>query len=89
MFPQELYMTIQDATAKGFLNLSEEEANTVLETLFDNDDTQQRLEDGLTLLLTVVPEDKAGFVLDLAGIILDAYDELDEGEEGEEEEEEA
>jgi hypothetical protein len=80
-------MTIQDATAKGFLNLSEEEANTVLEQLFDIDDTQQRLEEGINLFLTFVPEDKAGFALDLSGIILDAYDELDEGD-GEDVEEE-
>jgi len=73
---QEEQMTIQEATAKGFLNLTEDEAAEVLDTLFDNDDAEERLSGSQELFGTFLQEEKIGRVLDLSSIFLDAYDEL-------------
>ncbi|HOJ05330.1 MAG TPA: hypothetical protein PK916_15125 [Bacteroidota bacterium] len=83
-------MNFDDAMKTGFLSLNEEEATKVLEEIFDNDDAEARLDAGVALLGTFVPEDKLEQVLDLAAIILDANEELDasEGEEGEGDEDE-
>jgi hypothetical protein len=76
-------MTIQEAVKKGFLNLTEEEAAMTLDALFDNDDPQSRLDNGVELLTTFMAEEKIPFVLDLVAIILDANDELEGDQEGE------
>jgi len=78
-------MTIQDAIQAGFLNLTEEQANATLDSLFDNDDTQARLDNGVELLRTFIPDDKIPYVLDLAAMILDANEELESDHEGEHE----
>ncbi len=81
-------MHFDDAIKTGFLNISEEEATKVLENIFDNDDAEARLDAGVALLGTFVPQDKLEQVIDLVAIILDANEELDslEGDEGEEDE---
>ncbi|MBI5646720.1 MAG: hypothetical protein HY962_07290 [Ignavibacteriae bacterium] len=82
-------MTIEEAVAKGFLNLGEEEVKQVLDSIFDMEDAEQRLGAAVQLLQTFVADDKIDAVLDLNALILDAYDELDYyEEEGEEEGEE-
>ncbi len=83
-------MNFDDAMKTGFLSLNEEEATKVLEEIFDNDDAEARLDAGVALLGTFVPEDKLEQVLDLAAIILDANEELDasEGDEAEGDEDE-
>jgi hypothetical protein len=69
-------MTTDEAVKKGFLALTDDEASQLLETLFDTEDAQQRLDDGFRLLLTFIPEDKIPSVMDLATIVLDAEEEL-------------
>jgi hypothetical protein len=83
-------MHFDDAMKTGFLKISEEEATKVLEAIFDNDDAEARLDAGVALLGTFVPQDKLEQVIDLVAIILDANEELDslEGGEGEEEDDE-
>jgi hypothetical protein len=76
-------MTIQEAIQAGFLNLSEEQTGAVLDALFDNDDAQVRLDNGVELLNTFIPEEKIPFVLDLAALIIDAHEELEAEQEGE------
>ena len=79
-------MTFEEAMEKGYLNLEENEAEALLGELFDNDDAGARMDAGLALLGTFVPQEKAVQVLDLAAVILDAHEELelyggeDEGE---------
>ena len=70
-------MGFQQALEKGFLNLSEEEAGKVIDELFDTDNTGERFDGGLALLMTFVPEEKLAQVLDLAAIVLDAHEELE------------
>jgi hypothetical protein len=72
-----MHMNIQDAIQTGFLNLNEEQTGAALDLLFDNDDAGTRLNEGVELLRTFVPEDKIPFVLDLVAIILDANEELE------------
>lgn len=74
-------MTIDEAVTAGFLTLGEEDGNAILDALFDNDDAQQRLNDGVRLLLTFLPEDKLPYVLDLASIVIDADEELADADE--------
>jgi hypothetical protein len=74
-------MTLDEAVTAGFLNLSEEDSNHMLDSLFDTDDAQQRLNDGVRLLLTFLPEEKLPYVLDLAAIVLDADEELADADE--------
>ncbi len=83
-------MHFDDALKTGFLKISEEEATKVLEAIFDNDDPEARLDAGVALLGTFVPQDKLEQVIDLAAIILDANEELDsfEGEDEDADEEE-
>ena len=69
-------MTTDEAVEKGFLNLDENQAKEVLDGLFDIDDVENRLGAGMALFQSFVHEDKIDAVLDLAAIILDAYDEL-------------
>lgn len=71
-------MNIEKALAKGYLELSDEEADKVLNELFEMEDPNNRFDAGLGLLLTFIPEDKAGAVLDLASIVSDTYEELEE-----------
>ncbi|MBL0174256.1 MAG: hypothetical protein IPP94_03145 [Ignavibacteria bacterium] len=78
-------MTIEESVEKGFLNLEENQAKEILDTLFDIEDTENRLGAGMALFQTFVQEDKIDAVLDLAAIILDAYDELGYFEEEDEE----
>ena len=78
-------MTIEESVEKGFLNLEENQAKEILDTLFDSEDTENRLGAGMALFQTFVQEDKIDAVLDLAAIILDAYDELGYFEEEDEE----
>ena len=80
-------MTIEESVEKGFLNLEENQAKEILDTLFDIEDTENRLGAGMALFQTFVQEDKIDAVLDLAAIILDAYDELGYFEDEEDEEE--
>ncbi len=70
-------MTFEEAMQKGFLNLGEDEAAKVLEDLFDTDEAGARLDAGLALLGTFVPQDRVVAVLDLATIILDANEEIE------------
>lgn len=70
-------MTFEEAMQKGFLNISDEDAGTLLEELFDIDDAASRLDAGVALLGTFVPQEKVVAVLDLATIILDANEELE------------
>ena len=56
-------MGFQQALEKGFLNLSEEEAGKVIDELFDTDNTGERFDGGLALLMTFVPEEKLAQVL--------------------------
>jgi len=78
-------MTFDDAMRTGFLNLSDEEATKVLEDIFDNDDAGARLDAGVALFGTFIPQDKLEQVLDLAAIVLDANEELDAYEGGDDE----
>lgn len=70
-------MTFEQAMEKGYLNLTEDEADKLLGSLFDEDDPTARLDAGLALLGTFVPREKAVMVLDLANIILDANEEIE------------
>ena len=70
-------MDFQEAMTKGFLNVSEKEASTLIDELFDNDDAAARFDAGLALLMTFVPEAKVGHVLDLCGVIMDAHEEME------------
>lgn len=70
-------MKFEEAMQKGFLNISTEDADALLGVLFDEDDPAARLDAGLALLGTFVPEDKATMVLDLAQVIIDANEELE------------
>lgn len=81
-------MTFEEAMQKGYLKLEENEAEQLLGELFDNDDAGARLDAGLALLGTFVPQEKAVQVLDLAAVILDAHEELElyGGDGGDEEE---
>lgn len=72
-------MTIPEAIQNGFLNLNETQTDTVLDALFDIDDPQTRLDHGVDLLRTFIPEDKILHVLDLVNLVLDANDEMDTG----------
>jgi hypothetical protein len=79
-------MDFDQAMEKGFLNLSEEESNELLDQLFDNEDVGARYDAGLALLMTFVKEEKVAHVLDLCNIVLEAYEALDmDGEEDEDE----
>ena len=62
---------------KGFLNVSDKEASKLIDDLFDNDDAAARFDAGLALLMTFVPEEKVGHVLDLCGVIMDAHEEVE------------
>ena len=86
-------MTFEEAMEKGYLNIDENEAEKLIGQLFDNDEPGARLDAGIALLGTFVPQEKLVQVLDLAAVILDAHEELEmyggeDGNEGEEEEEE-
>ncbi len=70
-------MKFEDAMKKGFLNITENEADKLLGDLFDDDDPSVRLDAGLALLGTFVPQEKVGMVLDLAQVIIDANEELE------------
>ena len=70
-------MTFEEAMKKGFLNLGTEDADRLLGDLFDEDDAAARLDAGLALLSTFVPQDKATMVLDLAQVIIDANEEIE------------
>lgn len=70
-------MTFEEAMEKGYLNLEEDEAEQLLGELFDNDDAGARMDAGLALLGTFVPQEKSVHVLDLAAVILDAHEELE------------
>jgi len=70
-------MTFEEAMQKGFLNISDEDAGKVLQDLFDNDDAGARLDAGVALLGTFVPQEKVVAVLDLATIIIDANEEME------------
>ena len=70
-------MTFEEAMQKGFLNITGDEAEQVLGSLFDTDDAGARLDAGVALLGTFVPQDKLVSVLDLASVILDANEEME------------
>ncbi|MFZ1729324.1 MAG: hypothetical protein WBQ23_10900 [Bacteroidota bacterium] len=70
-------MTFEEAMKKGFLNISEDDADQLLGDLFDDDDPTVRLDSGLALIGTFVPHDKIAAVLDLAQVIIDANEEIE------------
>ena len=51
-------MNIEEAIDKGFLNIEEEQASSVIDDLFDTEDAQTRLEQGIELMRTFVPDEK-------------------------------
>lgn len=72
-------MKLETALEKGYLNVTDEDAGLLLETVYNLEHPQQRLEAGLLLFSTFVPEEKLGMVLDLASIVIEAYDEMEIG----------
>ncbi len=70
-------MNFEEAMQKGFLNISESDADKLLGDLFDDDDPTVRLDAGLALLGTFVPKEKVPMVLDLAQVIIDANEEIE------------
>ncbi|MBE0643795.1 MAG: hypothetical protein IH600_06920 [Bacteroidetes bacterium] len=70
-------MKIEEAMQKGFLNISESDADKLLGDLFDDDDPTVRLDAGLALLGTFVPAEKITMVLDLAQVVIDANEEIE------------
>jgi hypothetical protein len=70
-------MTFEEAMKKGFLNISEDDADKLLGDLFDDDDPTVRLDSGLALLGSFVPREKIAIVLDLAQVIIDANEEIE------------
>ncbi|MFA6235086.1 MAG: hypothetical protein WC824_13010 [Bacteroidota bacterium] len=70
-------MKFEEAMQKGFLNISETDADKLLGDLFDDDDPAVRLDTGLALLGTFVPREKIAIVLDLAQVIIDANEEIE------------
>ncbi|MBN1447241.1 MAG: hypothetical protein JXA28_04865 [Bacteroidetes bacterium] len=77
-------MTFDEAMKKGYLNIDENEAEKLIGELFDNDDPGARMDAGIALLGTFIPQEKLVQVLDLASVILDAHEELEMyGEDGE------
>ena len=81
-------MDYNQATEKGFMNLSEKELDEVLGDLFNEEDPQIALDNGLSLLLTFIPEEKVDAVLDLAYVIHEAYYDLGKFDEEMDEQEE-
>lgn len=81
-------MNIEEAIDKGFLNIEEEQASSVIDDLFDTEDAQTRLEQGIELMRTFVPDEKIPYVLDLSALILDANEELEGDQEEEHQHEE-
>ena len=76
-YSSDPHMDIQDAIKKGFLNISDDDAANVLDALYDIENPEERLDYGLELLKTFVPEAGLDRSLDLADIILDANDEIE------------
>lgn len=70
-------MKFDEALQKGFLNISEADADKLLGDLFDDDDPTVRLDAGLALFGTFVPADKITMVLDLAQVVIDANEEIE------------
>lgn len=70
-------MNFDEAMQKGFLNITEEDADKLLGDLFDDDDPTVRLDSGIALLGTFVPREKLAIVLDLVSVIIDANEEIE------------
>lgn len=70
-------MTFEQAMEKGYLNLTEEEAEKIIAALFDEDDPGARLDASVALLGTFIPQEKMVMVLDLANVVLDANEEIE------------
>lgn len=79
-------MTLNDAVQNGFLSLSEDDATEILDGLFDIEDPQERFDQGMLLLKTVIEESKIPAVVDLVAILLDASEELGSDDDLEDEE---
>ena len=71
-------MEFESAIEKGFLNLTDEECDTLLQNIYEIENPETRLTKGLMILGSFIPEKKIVNVLNLTTVILDANDQLEE-----------
>lgn len=69
-------MTIDEVLTKGFLNLTDQECDTLLQGIYETENPEERMTRGIMLLSSFIPERSMISVLNLVTVILDANDEM-------------